>query len=798
MNKIRVVIILEFFIFSILSTFFCYGSSYSPEKLYLHLDRNYYSLDEVVLFSGYLEEAPSGAIGQESRFIYVELMDNEEAVSRAKIKSDFVGRFSGYLDLPDTLSSGLYTLRAYTRWQMNRPPEYMFNTTVRICGVGEEPLPAPSESDDIDVTFYPEGGRYFAGRRSVVGFKAMNSDGSGADIKGCLTDNAGDTLQFFESGFDGMGTLTFIPQEGETYYLNINDSTRYELPKTSSEGAAVNVMHRSGTYFISIFGRITGNNGPRKLLIGNSSEETLLAEFTDETVSRTLRLPDSLVSPGINRIILLDGSENILSDRLFYKYSEEDDNVNVSLSFDKKSYSPRERVIAKVTVSDSTGKPLQGDFSIAVLKGVFGSYQQEDNIGSYMRLSSELKGHINSPKYYFDKSVPFSVRSHDMDMLMMIQGWRYYDFFSDETAVYEKELSQGISGILETWGKKPNDYIITAFCPTLQTASFIDVSGAGEIPFELKGIDIPDSTTFILSATDSKGKNRLSLFVDDEIFAPEGEYQVSLPKSYISPKKPVDYSATILQFEGETLSPATVEAKRSFYWPKEYVSPFSTVFERRQVRTREELKVYDFMDIPGYIIANFPGFAWDGRVMYSNRTNSIRNAVSHGKIEGIKTTISRTPTKLYIDGQLYDGDGPWDQLRGLNISNVQTLYVLRGPEAALYNTDGGVVLITLRHFSSSEINEADKRISLNRISTVPLGYQKPARFYSPKYDTKSSLNSSIPDKRNTIFWSPMIITDPSGCAEIEFYTGDDTEDLYLRIEGRTAGEKYFSKENVTY
>ena len=76
-----------------------------------------------------------------------------------------------------------------------------------------------------------------------------------------------------------------------------------------------------------------------------------------------------------------------------------------------------------------------------------------EGIISYLGLSSELKGTINRPDWYFDTQAPLLTRSRAMDLLMMIQGWRYYDLekvFGDETYVphirYAKEYWQYISG----------------------------------------------------------------------------------------------------------------------------------------------------------------------------------------------------------------------------------------------------------------------------------------------------------------------------------------------------------------
>jgi len=83
---------------------------------------------------------------------------------------------------------------------------------------------------------------------------------------------------------------------------------------------------------------------------------------------------------------------------------------------------------------------------------------------------------------------------------------------------------------------------------------------------------------------------------------------------------------------------------------------------------------------------------------------------------------------------------------------------------------------------------------------IPLGYQLPVEFYSPKYDTQESINSTIPDLRTTIYWKPNVITDKKGNAKLDFYTADDTGTYSVIIEGVSEDGKlihYIGKAAIT-
>ena len=141
----------------------------APEKVYLHFDRSCYVAGETIWFKGWVQEASGRSSLPQSNFLYAELLDGRgEAVIRVKIKRTEDG-FPGCLELPEDLESGRYTIRAYTLWQLNYSSEYLFNDSVRIIGANKEKKEKPeNESDDIQISFWPEGGRYFAGQVAVI------------------------------------------------------------------------------------------------------------------------------------------------------------------------------------------------------------------------------------------------------------------------------------------------------------------------------------------------------------------------------------------------------------------------------------------------------------------------------------------------------------------------------------------------------------------------------------------------------------------------------------------------------
>ena len=102
------------------------------EKLYLMTDKPYYSAGETLYFSGFLVHATLLTRISDTEFIYAELISPEgRLVERVKICANnkhFVGTFS----LSPRLTSGRYTLRAYSRWMTNFDMGYFFRIYFNI------------------------------------------------------------------------------------------------------------------------------------------------------------------------------------------------------------------------------------------------------------------------------------------------------------------------------------------------------------------------------------------------------------------------------------------------------------------------------------------------------------------------------------------------------------------------------------------------------------------------------------------------------------------------------------------
>ena len=106
------------------------------EQIYVHTDKPYYVPGDTVWFRAHLVDAVTHTPISRSRFVYVELHDQQAdtLMQRIIVKCDNDGVFANALLLPKTIRGGSYTLAAYTQWMRNFPAERFFYKQLVVVG----------------------------------------------------------------------------------------------------------------------------------------------------------------------------------------------------------------------------------------------------------------------------------------------------------------------------------------------------------------------------------------------------------------------------------------------------------------------------------------------------------------------------------------------------------------------------------------------------------------------------------------------------------------------------------------
>lgn len=769
----------------------------SPEKLFLHTDKSHYVAGEYIWFKGYLQNSSIASVQEESSFIYAELY-GDTLISRVKIKKEDDG-FAGRVPIGHNIPSGKYTLRAYTQWMMNSLPDYMFNKEISVIN------PAFKDSARIDIEeglinrvaslqFFPESGRIISQKFARIAFKATDNRGRGIAFSGKLFNSKDSLISEVIAEHNGMGEIRFYAAPDERYYVitkgNNGENIRYDLPKSEKSGAVINIQKRDNKLFINTI--LTEDLlTPGAFIIAHDGDAIFLYEelFRED---RVFVVNEKSLSAGINHFIITDSSANILAERLIFKFPENLIKTEVTPDKPSEELEKRERTQIKICITDSIGNPVKGEFSVSVTDSFLAPAEPYvDNIKSFIYLTSELKGTIENPAWYFDeKNIN---RERAMDLLMMVHGWRYYNLqtiFKSYTNVHQKkesershfqrEYTQAVSGRATSNFRNTKRAILSVLAPEIDLAVSEYLNKTGH--FIVSELDFPDSTGFIISCTGKEGQKGYYLQVDKQTFPALTYYpfnnDLTIKRDY---SKDESYSRIFEQSGGYgavMLMAATVTSTKKVA-AKHNPSPFNQTFERRQIRERGELDMYAGWSLFDYVLGTFPGLmnggtAEDGsRLLVSTRSSTI--------------TGEKEEPHVYINRMRVQSSGDLDKYL---VDDVENVAYLRGNEGFLYRTLSGVVLVTLRYSVSSLAKSPFTYY--NTIFERPLGWQKPSRFYSPDYSLDADNNAVSYDTRTTLFWSPVVKTNDNGEAVISYYSSDRKTRHNISVEGITADGHFFS------
>ncbi|MGB0523885.1 MAG: MG2 domain-containing protein, partial [Flammeovirgaceae bacterium] len=286
----------------------------------------------------------------------------------------------------------------------------------------------PIVLNNIDLQFFPEGGNLLANQQNRVAFKAINEFGKGADVSGEILDSEGNVVTTFESYHMGMGSVSFTPNAAEQYVAKITApvqlAKQYALPKSNQQAYGLALSERSSKGLI--FNYFTPNNEAVNVVAQVRGKV-----YDAQTIRATkgmnqLTIPIHDFPTGIAQITLFNAAGQPQCERLAFVNANK--KLNVSLQTDKKEYEPREKVELSIRTTDHLGKPVPTNLSLAVVDDKIVSFadDKQDHILSWMLMSSDLKGTVEEPSFYFKSDEPKAAQA--LDLVMMTHGWRRFNW----------------------------------------------------------------------------------------------------------------------------------------------------------------------------------------------------------------------------------------------------------------------------------------------------------------------------------------------------------------------------------
>lgn len=773
---------------------------YPQEKIYLHCDKPSYISGETVWFRIYLVDASSHIPVQLSKYVYVELVnDKSNVVARVKIRPDNNNLYHGYLKLPEELSGGSYNLKVYTKYLSNLGSDFFYSKNILIFEPSEEKVKKSKiVVDDYDVSFFPEGGYLLAGTPCQIAFKSINNIGLSENIEGELVDESGDVITSVKTYHKGMGVFVLTAEHGKRYYLNCRNENgkamRFELPASHKETYCLNVKNTGNGYFYVSVRQPYNNKTFREklLLVAHTGGIVQYASYLENDTPVVFAKKD--FPAGVTQILLLDEKRNPLSERLVFIHNE--DLAELKIKKNKECFSTRERVKINVGARDIRAC---GSFSVSVIDGSDIKPDTTSSILSTLLLTSELKGRIEDPGYYFQKKDANAAIA--LDILMMVQGWRRYDISqalrNDFVAPKVKpEESQILSGIAKNIRVFKNTSLkegkVVLFVPEAGYVDEVDTENDGRFVF--KDFELPDSLKYFVQALDRKGGDGVELLLDKEYFPSSGEFYY--PESMvINPK-----NFYLEEYKENEIYVAKADRKylldngmRTVHLQEAKVTarkPRRSFYAVGSSRTYDR-DYLERMNIVGRgiesLLRTVPGINIVGDRVYMRGPKLLSKSTPAAVIVDDVFLDFEEVTSSDINSGLYAAQIFGNRLENkINMSDIESIDIVYSSAALGSRAIGGAIVITTKAGRSGFTNPSKRE---NIASIFLLGYQSPSEFYSPKYETDDDKKRTSPDLRTTIYWKPDAFLAGEADAEIDFYTADTPSTYYMVIEGVTSDGK---------
>ena len=850
-----------------------FNALYPQEKVYLHMDNRSYFIGDTIWFKAYVMNATTLHPTQMSGVLYVELL-NEKGVEMERKKMRLEnGMCHGDFILKEDYRTGYYEIRAYTCYMLNwgnEPKSWtierekyssksntiyseeitdqdivadmnhcmfsrVFPVYMRPKNPGEYktemewyPLhtalasPKVTEEEFMDdslrISFYPEGGSLVEKLPSIVAFEVRDELGGKREVSGWITEGRnGKELARFSTAGRGRGTFILTPQSGKKHFAHVEYKGRhyrYELPTIQKQGATLRVYPPVGNSEAS-FNISVSDDYSQKLLAWTlqcRGELTDMDTLTlrSNTLYRIMIAKESL-KPGVNQLTLFTPQGEILTDRLFFVSPKQSPHLCIECLPD--SVKPYEEVTLDMQLHSPNSWFCQGHFSIAITDTEERGENTHDtrDIRSELLLASDLKGFIEDVDSYF-KHTDDSTMAADIDRLMLVQGWRRYEW---KTMAGDKGL---VPRYLPERGLEIDGYVVSDI---VKQEHFAQADKYKRMPNVRVKIDLRANGMRHRDecVTDSMG--RFHFDIDKHIrgnasliirLREEGELSKFKKMVRKAIPSPLAFSVPVLD---RAFSPSTTPY--SYYqthspekhvlmrYEEQSLAGNELLLDEVTVKKRKKVKHEINFENPDMVISYYK--EWnnliDRGIPLANYYNDYLlwnfEAQPDPSNQANEMTLHYSLGKVKLWGRMEQHDSLSGKHRGFFDKYYMPKYIkvysnLLTRDMLPLKTDGQTDFLDYYYLDVESYSpkkspwRAPYMLHNGTRMTYYNGYSQVRSFYSPDYSEFTLPDTA--DYRRTLYWNPDVWTDHQGRASVSFYNNSQTTKLHIRAEGFTRNGEF--------
>jgi len=563
------------------------------------------------------------------------------------------------------------------------------------------------------------------------------------------------------------------------------------LPVVLPSGTSLRVNNISDDSLQVIVSFSQGLAATSYYLIGQSRGVVCYAAgLTNKNPITIFKIAKSLFPAGIARFTLLNRDKQPLNERICF--INHHDNLQLNIIANKINYAPHDSIALAIKITDASGKPVQGSFSLAVTDDAqVKTDSLAGNIANNLLLTSDLEGTIEQPGYYFegndkDKSIA-------LDNLMLTQGWVGYDWMQVTDAVkpvFVAESEFKVSGVITNIFNKPmagSKVLLLSKKPVFATDTATDKEGR----FVFRGFNPIDTAVFVIQAKNKNDKNaNVGITIDEfkppvftQAFGQITPWYVNSDTSllYSLIDRKIQHDAEIKLTGTNVLKEVMIKDKKIIKGSKNLNGPgeYDEALDEKDMEKAGKMTLGEILKqkISGY--HDNP----QGIKLQMNLLILI--------IDGMNVEFFFNPTQH--DHQMailerYDFLKTYlDNITAEDIVGIEAMYNYSKyirydfqfyPQITERTGDPGYsyIEVTTRSGHGYLVNSTPGFYEYK-----PMAFSLPKQFYHPKYTVNSK--NTLPDLRSTIHWEPNIITDTAGKATVSFYSADRPSIYTIIMEG---------------
>ncbi len=773
-----------------------FSEKFPVEKVYIHLDKEIYSPGETVWFKAYLyhDNKPSGL----STNFFLLLMNNKGDVISSKKYPVISAAVKGNIDLPDSLPPGSYYIKAVTPAILNYEEPVIYTKKLIVAGPSAVSS-AVRPAQNISLQFFPESGHLVGGISTVIAFKATDQWNDPMEVKGKIKTEDGINIISFSSYHDGIGKIQFRPAAGKKYFAEVETPAGaskkiFTLPVVMESGINLKIQDEKNGKIFQVERSVNNKEQYDTLILVMTINDRVVYEneisFDEHPSAIGHFITDGLPS-GILYFTVFDKNRMPLAERLSFVDNGEYRSES-GMTIIKKGLSKKEENIIDISFADEKER----SFSVSVIDPGSANNNNRENIYSGLLLTSDLRGYIYYPGWYFEKKNDSTALA--LDNLMLTHGWSRFNWTKILAANFQQKKQAedhyiNISGmVLSEKQKAVDEGSLKVFISAEDSSLYVYQVAVNKYGrFIIDSLVFAGESKIYYTYADKKGNERPAEIITDSTgfnVAFTGKYSFASEiflAGYSDPVKMGPETLIIKTGDPEHKVLENVVVRSTVKLPVDIINEkyTSMIF-----RTGGKIKIDNINNPPvdkamngvDFVLNRITTIMVQAGTFVNKRNFSIQDHRGADLNRQLKYGFKPAGAMRFWEMGLFINEMPAEieHLRSLRADQIAMVKMFEAGAIGTGSAYPGGALVVYVNYEPGVVKEEKKTAKYIAYS----GYSVTKEFYNPDYTTPADRQQA--DNRTTLFWNPDMYTDgQSKSIQVKFFNNDFSKRFRIIVEG---------------